>query len=114
MSRLNRTADRVTIAPRLCPWYFECVIVYARHECCLNGTGAEAGLLVVLLACQAILLQGTTDSLDDVRGCCHRIGGLPEKAALYFCREGCSMLFCTERAVLVSVDCYDPRVVLAS
>ena len=27
---------------------------------------------------------------------------------MYFCREGCSMLFCTERAVHVSVDCYDP------
>ena len=38
--------------------------MYARHECCLNGTGAEAGLLVALLACLAILLQGTPDSLD--------------------------------------------------
>ena len=27
---------------------------------------------------------------------------------MYFRREGCSMLFCTERAVHVSVDCYDP------
>ena len=27
---------------------------------------------------------------------------------MYFCREGCCMLFCTERAVHVSVDCYDP------
>ena len=27
---------------------------------------------------------------------------------MYFCREGYSMLFCTERVVHVSVDCYDP------
>ena len=27
---------------------------------------------------------------------------------MYFRREGCSMLFCTERAVHISVDCYDP------
>ena len=82
--------------------------MYAWHECCLNGTGAEAGLLVALLACLAILLQGTPDSLDGVRGCCRRIGGWPEKAALYFRHEGCSTLFCMERAVHVSVDCYDP------
>ena len=69
--------------------------------------GAEAGLLVALLACLAILLQGTPDSLDGVRGCCRRIGGLPEKAALYFCREGRSVLFCTERAVCVAIDCYN-------
>ena len=70
---------------RLCPWYFECVIVYAWHKCLLNGAGAEAGLLIELLACLAILLRGAPDSLDGVRGCCHRIGGLPEKATLYFC-----------------------------
>ena len=27
---------------------------------------------------------------------------------MYFCHEGCSVLFCTERAVHVSVDYYDP------
>ena len=79
--------------------------MYVRHECCLDGAGAEAGLLVALLACLAILLQGTLDSLDDVRGCCRRIGGLSEEAALYFHHEGCSMLFCSERAVHVFVDC---------
>ena len=82
--------------------------MYARHECCLDRAGAEAGLLVTLLACLAIPLRGTPDSLDGVRGCCRRIGGLPEKAASYFCHEGCSMLFCTERALHVSVNCYDP------
>ena len=82
--------------------------MYARHECCLDGAGVEAGLLVMLLACLAVLLQGTPDSLDGVRGCCRQIRGLSEKAALYFCREGYGMLFCMERAVHVSVDCYDP------
>ena len=27
---------------------------------------------------------------------------------MYFGRKGCRVLFCTERAVHVSVDCYDP------
>ena len=27
---------------------------------------------------------------------------------MYFYRKGCSMLFCTERAVHISVDYYDP------
>ena len=27
---------------------------------------------------------------------------------MYFRREGCSMLFYTERVVHVSIDCYDP------
>ena len=27
---------------------------------------------------------------------------------MYFRREGYSMLFCSERAVHISVDCYDP------
>ena len=27
---------------------------------------------------------------------------------MYFCHKGCSMFFCTERAVHVSVNCYDP------
>ena len=27
---------------------------------------------------------------------------------MYFYRKGCSVLFCTERAVHIFVDCYDP------
>ena len=27
---------------------------------------------------------------------------------MYFGRKGCSVLFCTKRAVHISVDCYDP------
>ena len=72
------------------------------------GTETEAELLVELLTSWTVKMTGSLDSFDDVRGCCHRIGGLPEKAALYFCYEGCNMLFCTERAVHVSIDCYDP------
>ena len=48
---------------RLRPWYFECIIVYAWHEC-FDGILAEAGLLVALLACLVILLRGAPDSLD--------------------------------------------------
>ena len=62
----------------------------------------------MLLACLVILLWGAPDSLDGARGCHRRIGGLSEEAALYFCHEGCSMLFCTKRAVHISVGCYDP------
>ena len=65
-------------------------------------------MLVELWTCRMILLQGTPDSLDGVRGFYCRVGGLPKKAALYFCREGCSVLFRTERAVCVSIDCYNP------
>ena len=82
--------------------------MYARHECFLNGAGAEAGLLVALLACLAILLRGTPDSLDGVRRCLCRIGCLSEEAALYFCREGRSVFFRAEGAVRISINCYDP------
>ena len=82
--------------------------MYARHECCLDGAGVEAELLVALLACLAILLQGTPDSLDGVRGCHCRMGCLSKKASLYFCREGRSVLFRTEGAVYVSIDYYNP------
>ena len=91
-----------------CPWYFKRVFVYAWHERRLNGAGVEAGLLIELLACLTVLLRGTPDSLDGVRGCCCRIGCLSKEAALYFCREGCSVLFRTEGAICVSVDCYNP------
>ena len=33
---------------------------------------------------------------------------MPEKATLYFCHEGCGVLFWTERAVCVSIDYYNP------
>ena len=67
----------------------------------------EAGLLDVLLSSWTILLQSTSDSLGGVRGLYCRIGGLPEKAALYFCCEGCGVLLSAEGAFCVSIDCYD-------
>ena len=82
--------------------------MYAWHECRLNGAGVEAGLLIELLARLTVVLRGTPDSLDGVRRCRCRIGYLSEEAALYFCREGRSMLFHAEGAVCVSIDCYDP------
>ena len=105
--RLNRTLAALSSCLHLCPWYLEHVVVYAWHERRLNGAGVEAGLLIELLACLTVLLRGTPDSLDGVQGCRCRIGCLSEEAALYFCREGHSVLFCTERAVCVSIDCYD-------
>ena len=68
----------------------------------------EAGWLVELLVYLMVLLRGIPDSLDGVRGCRCRVGYLSEEAALYFCREGLSMLFRMEGAVCVSIDCYDP------
>ena len=106
--RLNRTLAALSSRLHLCPWYFERVIVRAWDEHRLNGAGVEAGLLIKLLACLTVLLRGTPNSLDGVRGCRCRIGCLSEEAALYFCREGRSMLFRTEGAVCVSIDCYDP------
>ena len=58
--------------------------------------------------CRAILLQGNPDSLEGVRGFCRRIGGLSQKAALHFCREGRSVLLRTERTFCVSINYYNP------
>ena len=83
--------------------------MYARHKFRrLTGTRTKAEFLGELWTCRTILLQGTPDSLDGVRGLYHWIGGLPEKTALYFCREGRSVLFRTEGSVCISIDCYDP------
>ena len=65
-------------------------------------------MLVELWACRKILLQSIPDSLDDVRGFYRRVGGLPKKAALYFCYEGHSVLLRSERAVCAFIDCYNP------
>ena len=81
----------------------------AQHKFCrLTGTRMEAELLVELWTCRTILLQGTPDSLDGVQGPYCHIGGLPKKAALYFCYEGRSVLLRTERALCVSIYCEVP------
>ena len=60
--------------------------MYAWYECHhLTGTETEAELLVELLTSRAVLLQGSSDPLDGVRGLGSRIKVLLEKAALYFC-----------------------------
>ena len=82
--------------------------MYVWHKCLLNGAGAEAGLLIELLVCLTILLRGAPDSLDGVRGCYCQMGCLSKKVALYFCSKGRSVLFRTEGAVRVSIDCYNP------
>ena len=64
-------------------------------------------MLVELYTCWMILLRGTLDSLDGGRVLHRRIVCLPKKAALYFCHEGCSVLFYTERVVCISIDCYN-------
>ena len=106
--QLNCTLAALSSRLHLCPWYFERVIVHTWYERRLNGAGVEAGLLIELLACLTVLLRGTPDSLDGVRGCRCQIGCLSEEAAIYFCREGRSMFFRTEGAVCISIDCYDP------
>ena len=71
--------------------------MYAWHKFFrLSETRAEAELLVELWTCRTILLHGTPDSLDGVRALYRRIGCLPEKAVLYFYREGRRVLLCTE------------------
>ena len=82
--------------------------MYAWHKCLLSGAIAEAGLLIELWARLTILLRGAPDSLDGAWGYCCRIGCLSKKAALYFRREGCSVLFRMEGAVCLSIDCYNP------
>ena len=83
--------------------------MYARRKFRrLTGTRTEAELLGELWTCLAILLQGTPDSLEGVRGLYRRIGGLPQKAALHFCCKGSGVLLRTERAFCVSINCYNP------
>ena len=102
----SHNAGCVLIVPRLCPWYFQCVVMYAGHGFCrFTGIGTGAELLGEL---RTILLQSTSDSFSGVLGLYCRIGDLPKKAALYFCYEGCRVLLCTEGALCVSIDCYNP------
>ena len=76
----------------------------ARHRFCrFTGTRTEAELLGELRMCRAILLQGTPDLLEGVRGFYRRIGGLSQKAALHFCCEGRSVLLRAERAFPLTV-----------
>ena len=87
--------------------------MYARHEYHrLTGTRTEAELLGELWTGRTILLQSGLDSLDGVRGLYCRIEGLSKEAALHFCCKGRSVLLRTERALCVSINCYNPLEVM--
>ena len=76
----------VWLCRRLYPWYFECVVMYARYECRhLVGAGTVAELLVEFLTSRAVLLRSSSDSFDGVRELGRRIEVLLGEAALYFC-----------------------------
>ena len=55
-----------------------------------------------------ILLHGTPVSLDGVRVLYRRMGYLPKMGPLYIHREGHSVLLRMERALCVSINCYNP------
>ena len=57
----------IALCLRLCPWYFEWVVMYARYvHLHLVGTETEAELLVELLMDWTVLLQSSPDSFDSV------------------------------------------------
>ena len=59
--------------------------MYAWYEChYFIGTGTEAELLIELLASRAVLLQCSSEPLNDVQGLDRRTMVLLGKAALYF------------------------------
>ena len=58
----------IKLCLRLCPWYFECVVMYARYvRRHLVGTETEAELLVELLMSWTIKMRSSADSFDSVR-----------------------------------------------
>ena len=65
-------------------------------------------MLVKLWTSWTVLLQSSSDSLDDVQEFYYRIEVLPKKATLYFCCKGRNVLLRTERALCVSINCDGP------
>ena len=78
---------------------------YVRHNSV--GTEMEAELLVELLKSWTAMLRSSPDSFDSVQELGRRIKVLLDKAALYFCCQGCRVLLSMEGALRVSIDCYD-------
>ena len=64
-------------------------------------------MLVELWTSWTVLLQSSSDSLDDARGLYCPIEVLPKKATLYFCCKGHGVLLSTEGALRISIDCYN-------
>ena len=58
----------IELCLRLCPWYFECIVMYARYvRRHLVGTKTKAELLVELLTRWTVKLRSSPDSFDSVR-----------------------------------------------
>ena len=76
---------------------------------CRNSVGAEseAELLIELLTSWTVVLRGSPDSFDSVRGLDCRCIFWYDKAALYFRCQGRSVLLGAEGAFHVSIDCYN-------
>ena len=63
----SRMMGHNQVMPPSMPWYFECVVMYARYERRhLVGTETEAKFLVELLMSWTVLLQSSPDSFDSV------------------------------------------------
>ena len=74
-----------------------------------NAVGAETEdeLLIELLTSWTVVLRGSPDSFDGVRGFDCRCSIWLDKAALYLCCEGRGVLFSVEGALHVSINCYN-------
>ena len=58
----------IELCLRLCPWYFDYVVMYARYiRRHFVGIEMEAELLVELLASWTVKLRSSPDSFDSVR-----------------------------------------------
>ena len=82
--------------------------MYAWYICHnLVGAEMEAELLIELLTSWIVVLWGSLDSLDRVRGLGRQCNSRFDKAAMYFRCQGCGVLLSTEGAFHVSIDCYN-------
>ena len=67
----------------------------------------EAELLIELLMSWTVVLWGSLDSFDSVRGLDCRCSIWYDKAALYFRCQGCDVFLSAEGAFCVSIDYYN-------
>ena len=58
----------IELCLRLCPWYFECVVMYAWYVCCHSvRIETESELLVEVMKSWTVMLRSSPDSFDGVR-----------------------------------------------
>ena len=58
----------IELCLRLCPWYFECIVMYARYvRRHLVGTKTKAELLVELLTSWTVKMRSSLDSFESGR-----------------------------------------------